>query len=35
MLINQGVIGSRLWTQSEPDPQIRREARLQVLSGTR
>jgi shikimate dehydrogenase len=32
MLVNQGVIGIRLWAQSEPSPQIMREALLEVLS---
>jgi shikimate dehydrogenase len=32
MLVNQGVIGIRLWTQSEPSPQVMRQALLEVFS---
>jgi shikimate dehydrogenase len=31
MLVNQGVIGIRLWSQSEPDPRIMRQALLDAL----
>jgi shikimate dehydrogenase len=31
MLVNQGVIGIRLWTGQEPDPQVMRQALLDAL----
>ena len=32
MLVNQGVIGIRLWTGQEPDPQVMREALAKAFS---
>jgi shikimate dehydrogenase len=32
MLVNQGVIGIRLWSECEPSPQVMREALLDALS---
>jgi shikimate dehydrogenase len=32
MLVNQGVIGIRLWTEREPDPQLMRLALEEVLN---
>ncbi len=32
MLVNQGVIGLRLWTGREPDPQVMRQALEDVFS---
>jgi shikimate dehydrogenase len=31
MLVNQGVIGIRLWTGREPDPAVMRRAREDVF----
>jgi shikimate dehydrogenase len=31
MLVNQGVIGVRLWTGRDPDPAVMRRALLEVF----